>query len=35
MKTVLKTGLLVAAIAPTFPMPSGKAYAGAGVCLRK
>ncbi|MBN8213422.1 MAG: hypothetical protein J0M09_10925 [Xanthomonadales bacterium] len=34
MKTMLKTGLLVAAVALTFSMPSGTANAGAGVCFR-
>lgn len=35
MKTMLKTGLLVAAVALIFSMPSGKANAGAGVCFRE
>lgn len=35
MKTILKTCLLVAAVALTFSMPSGKANAGAGVCFRE
>ncbi|MFZ2752630.1 MAG: hypothetical protein WAZ48_04190 [Lysobacteraceae bacterium] len=35
MKTMLKTGLLVAAVALTFSMSSGTANAGAGVCFRE
>lgn len=35
MSTILKTGLLVTAVALIFSMPSGKANAGAGVCFRE